>query len=122
MADDGNTGRDARGRFALGNAGGPGAPRGRRDELRKAAEDAVTPEHAAALMRRAARMGLEGNLTAIKLVLDRACGRPAESSEDQGAVPIELPGLKSAAECSLAIERVIEALCDGSRSAQRLRR
>jgi len=43
-------GRDHGGRFAKGNPGGPGGPRKRSFELRRAAEEAVTPEHVQALV------------------------------------------------------------------------
>ena len=36
-----DNGRDERGRFTLGNPGGPGGPRRRASELRRAAEEAV---------------------------------------------------------------------------------
>ena len=40
-----SNGRDATGRFTEGNAGGPGGARRRSSELRRAAEEAITPEH-----------------------------------------------------------------------------
>ena len=83
MTDGGeNTGRDNRGRFMVGNAGGPGVPRRRTFELRRAAEEAITPEHVAATVRKATRMGLEGDLAAMRLVFDRTCGRATEASVD----------------------------------------
>ena len=42
-----NPGRDQRGRFGAGNPGGKGGPHRRAAELRRAAEEAVTPEHVA---------------------------------------------------------------------------
>ncbi len=47
--------RDHRGRFAAGNQGGPGRRRGHANALRRAAEEAISPEHVAAIMRRATR-------------------------------------------------------------------
>ena len=51
--DEMESGRDRTGRFAKGNQGGPGRPRGSGNALRRAAEEAVTPEHVAAIIRRA---------------------------------------------------------------------
>ena len=48
-------------------------------ELRGAAEDAITPDHVAAMARKATRMGLEGDLSAMRLVFERTCGRVADS-------------------------------------------
>ncbi len=74
MTDSGeNNERDERGRFAVGNPGGPGGPRRRTSELRRAAEEAITPEYVAAMVRKATRMGLEGNLAAMRLVFERTC-------------------------------------------------
>ena len=47
-----NEDRDVRGRFAQGNRGGPGGPRRRASELRRAAEDAISPEHIQAMIRK----------------------------------------------------------------------
>jgi len=58
------TERDEKGRFAQGNSGGPGRPKGRGYELQRAAQEAVTAEHLTAMMRKAMRLALEGNLSA----------------------------------------------------------
>jgi hypothetical protein len=47
-----------------------------------AAQEAITPEHVAALMRVAPRHGLQGNLAAIRLLLDRARGRVPDGTPD----------------------------------------
>src|SRR5690606_37661206 len=92
---DNNTsnGRDERGRFTFGNPGGRGGPRRRSSELRRAAEDAITPEHVAAMVRKATRMGLEGNLTAMRLVFERTCGRAADAPIEAEPLGISLPRL-----------------------------
>jgi hypothetical protein len=109
-----NKDRDAQGRFAQGNRGGPGGSRRQSSELRRAAEEAVTPEHVQALMRKALRMGLEGNLPAMRLVLERACGRPAETPTAGEPLSIELPRLTTVADCNRAIEKVIDAVVKGT--------
>ena len=102
--------RQANGRFAKGNPGGPGGARKRSFVLREAAESAITPEHVAALMRKALRMGLEGNLTAMRLVLDRSCGRPADVATSAEPLDLALPPMGTAKECSAALEQVANAL------------
>jgi len=109
-----NSGRDALGRFTLGNPGGPGGPRRRASELRRAAEEAITPEHVAAIVRKATRMGLEGDIAAMKLVLERTCGRAAQAPAETEALGIELPELRTADDCNTAIGRVIDSLCAGT--------
>lgn len=106
--------RDDRGRFAPGNRGGPGRPRGHREELRRAAEAVVTREHIEALMRRILRSGLEGNLSAAQFVWDRVCGKPTEAPPETAPADIELPELRTAADCMKAIDRLIAAIRDGT--------
>ncbi len=114
MSDHGaDNGRDPSGRFGKGNPGGPGGARKRSFVMREAAETAITPEHVAALMRRALRMGLEGDLAAIRTVLDRVCGRPADVSTSAEPLDFKLPPLGTAKECSTALEQVAAALCEG---------
>ena len=115
MTDDGESnGRDEQGRFAVGNAGGPGGPRRRTSELRRAAEDAITPEHVAAMVRKATRMGLEGDLGAMRLVFERTCGRSAQAPVDAEPVDVTLPSLRTAENCNTAIERLIDGICAGT--------
>lgn len=109
-----DSGRDERGRFALGNPGGPGGSRRRAYVLRRAAEDAITPEHIAALVRKATRMGLEGNLGAMRLVFDRTSGRAAEVPSEAEPLAILLPRLRTAADCGVATDRILQAICDGA--------
>lgn len=114
MTDVGeNNGRDERGRFAKGNPGGPGGPRRRQSELRRAAEDAITTDHVAAMVRKATRMGLEGNLQAMRLVFERTCGRAGDSPVEAEPLGISLPRLRTAADCNAAMELLIDGLCEG---------
>jgi hypothetical protein len=106
--------RNSQGQFAPGNRGGPGRPRGRANALRRAAEDAVSPEHIGAITRRAVRMALEGNLSAMKFVFDRTCGKPVEGPSEAVASEVMLPNLTTAASCAAALDRIAEGLCSGA--------
>jgi len=74
MADAADTnGRDSNGRFAAGNPGGPGGSRRRSSELRRAVEEAISPEHIAAMttlieaeMKAGVLLGTEGCLPSMK--------------------------------------------------------
>jgi hypothetical protein len=109
-----NDGRDTNGRFAQGNPGGPGGSRRRASELRRAAEDAITPEHIAAMIRKATRMGLEGNLSAMRLVFERTSGRAADAPTEAEPVDLALPRLRTAADCNAAIEKLVDGICKGT--------
>ena len=106
--------RDRGGRFAKGNPGGPGRPRGSGNALRRAAEEAVTPEHVAAIIRRATRMALEGDIAAMRIVLERVCGRPHEAPAQGFELDLDLPNLRTAENCSHAIDLLLDAICRGS--------
>ena len=110
--DDAASHRDTNGRFTQGNPGGPGGPRRRACELRRAAEEAVTPEMVQAAMRKCAMLALQGNLPALRLFLERTLGRVAEAPTGE---PLDLapPKLRTAAECSAALQLVAEAMCEG---------
>ncbi len=115
MTDGGETNdRDERGRFAAGNPGGPGGPRRRPSELRRAAEEAITPEHVAAMVRKATRLGLEGNLAAMRLVFERTCGRSAQAPPEAEPIDLSIPRLLTAEDCNIAIQRLIDGICSGS--------
>ncbi len=114
MADGADSERDDRGRFATGNRGGPGGSRRRSFVLRRAAEEAITEEHVEAMVRKATRMGLEGNLAAIKLVLDRVCGKPVDAPTKPEPMEFRLPRLRTVEECNAAIDRLMDGLCEGA--------
>ena len=90
--------RDERGRFAAGNPGGPGGSRRRPSELRRAAEEAITPEHVAAMVRKATKMGLEGNLGAMRLVFERTCGRSAQAPVEAEPIDLSIPQARAGKE------------------------
>ena len=107
--------RNGDGRFAAGNGGGPGRPKGRRTtELQRAAQEAVTPEHVSALVRVALKQGLQGNLQAVRLVLDRTCGRVPDASVEAVALDIDLPNLRTSEACMAAIDKLAAAVTAGS--------
>lgn len=69
--------RDGRGRFAHGNAGGPGNPAGGQSErLRHALMAAVTPDDIAAALIAQAKTG---DVAAVRELLNRTLGRPTDA-------------------------------------------
>lgn len=69
--------RLSNGRFAPGNAGGPGNPHFRRvASLRSAMLKSITDEDIAAIINRMIEAAKEGDLNAAKLILSYAIGRP----------------------------------------------
>ncbi len=75
-ADD--NGRDARGRFAAGNPGGPGNPFARRvAELRSVLLESVTKEDMQFIAGQLVVMARTGDLAAIKLLFQYVVGKPA---------------------------------------------
>ncbi len=73
-----NHGRDARGRFAAGNPGGPGNPFARRvAELRSVLLECVTKEDMQFITCQLVEMARTGDLAAIKLLFQYVVGKPA---------------------------------------------
>jgi hypothetical protein len=73
---------DAKGRFARGNAGGPGNPFGRQvAELRKTLLVVVTPERFRTLVDSLVTRAANGDNVAAKLVLQYTLGKPAAAVE-----------------------------------------
>src|SRR5579883_1833328 len=69
--------RDAKGRFARGNTGGPGNPFARQTaKLRQAALEAVTEEDIRAAMRVLKEKALQGDVAALKLLFAYTIGKP----------------------------------------------
>jgi hypothetical protein len=81
-------GRDASGRFAPGNPGGPGAIAHERTkragELRQALHAAVTPEDMAAIARALIDKAKSGDVAAARELLDRIIGRPTPAPTPEG--------------------------------------
>jgi hypothetical protein len=71
--------RDAKGRFAAGNRGGPGNPFARHlAELRKELFDAAETDAVCDVARKMIERACSGDVAAAKLVLQYTLGRPAE--------------------------------------------
>ncbi len=73
-----HNGRDARGRFAAGNCGGPGNPFARRvAESRQVLHECCSPEDMRAIGGQLVAMAKTGDKAAIKLLLQYHVGKPA---------------------------------------------
>ena len=73
-------GRDASGRFAPGNKGGPGNPFARKvGQLRAALLETVTEDDMRAVAAKLVQMARGGNLPAIRELLERTLGKPVEA-------------------------------------------
>ena len=115
MADTQRTnGRDARGRFAHGNPGGPGNPALRRAAaLQQAVRDAVTPKDLRAVLGKLVEQAKDGDHQAARIVLDRAVGKPREEREEATRWTFATPDLASAAGCAKGAGAVLKALARG---------
>ncbi len=80
QAKDGDNGRDVRGRFVKGNAGGPGNPFNRRlAAMRAAMSKCVTKEDIRDLTGVLLAKARDGDLMALKLVFMYSIGRPTDA-------------------------------------------
>jgi hypothetical protein len=76
---NGANGRDARGRFAKGNTGGPGNPyAAAAAQFRAAIFAAVTAEDVRAIVKKMVELAKAGDLVAARLIFDRTVGPPVE--------------------------------------------
>jgi hypothetical protein len=98
------TDRDRNGRFQRGN---PGRPKGARHKATVAAL-ALLDGEAEALTRRAIELALQGDVTALRLTLERIVS-PARDTP----VAFPLPPMTSAAAASNAMAAVLEATATG---------
>lgn len=101
-----NTGRKPDGTFAPGNSLG-GKPKGARHKVTLAVEKLLEGE-AEALTRKAIEKALEGDMTAIRLCLDRVC--PPRKDRP---VALEIPNVETPQASVEAIGAVIEAVGEG---------
>ena len=77
---NGPNGRDQGGRFVAGNPGGPGNPYGVHvARLRAAMLAAVSEQDMTAIIARLVQLAKDGDVRAIKELLDRTLGRPVEA-------------------------------------------
>ncbi|MEM6355214.1 MAG: DUF5681 domain-containing protein [Pseudomonadota bacterium] len=98
-------GRDERGRFAKGN---PGRPPGTRTKATRAVE-ALLDGEAEALTRTAIEAALGGDVTALRLCLERIAPVRKDSP-----VAVALPEMKTAGDASEAMGQVVNQVADGS--------
>jgi hypothetical protein len=98
------TGRDGAGRFTSGN---PGRPRGARHKATVAAL-ALLDGEADRLTRKAVEVALTGDVTALRLCLERI----APPRKD-APVTFDLPPMRSAGDAAKAAGAVLEAVAEG---------
>lgn len=102
-----NTG-EIQGRFKPGTSGNPaGKPRGARHKTTLAVQSLLDGE-AEGLTRKAIEMAQGGDITALRLCLDRIAPARRDST-----VQMEMPPVTNAADSSRAVAAVLEAVANG---------
>jgi hypothetical protein len=87
---NGSNGRDDRGRFAKGNAGGPGNPYAHRvATLRNTIVNSVSEEDLAGIIRGLVDSAKKGDVQAAKVVLAYTVGAPRSHDDIQGELDQE---------------------------------
>lgn len=77
---NGSNGRDERGRFTAGNAGGPGNPHAAQvGRLRSALVSAVTEEDMREVITALVDKAKAGSIAAARVLFDRVLGKPVEA-------------------------------------------
>jgi hypothetical protein len=90
------TGRETNGRFAKGNAGGPGNPYARQvAALRRALLQLVTEEEIIAIARALLEQAKKGNVSAAKLLFSYTLGQPAKAVDPDRLPAHELDTLNA---------------------------
>jgi len=116
--DKPNPDRDAKGRFLLGNPGGPGNPYMKRvASYQEALQEAVTTEEFKKVVKRLVALAIEGDVAASKVVLDRCLGKVQAIIQEE-AISFQLPPIESAADLPKATGAIAEALSDGRLTPQ----
>jgi hypothetical protein len=111
-----NGDRDARGRFAPGNGGGPGNPHAKATaRLRAALMRAITPGDVEAAIAQLVVKAREGDLAAIKELLDRGIGRAQQAREP---IALDVGQVESIAGAAAAAGRILEGLASGELSGE----
>lgn len=109
-----DNGRDARGRFATGNPGGPGNPYGKRcAELRAAVLEAVGPEDLREVVARILDSAKGGDLAAAKLLLERTLGKVPAAPQDAPEAQVDLPHLATTTDTVEAANAILAAMGEG---------
>lgn len=101
---DRKSGRNSDGTFRAGN---PGKPKGTRNKATRAAL-AILEGEAEALTRRAVELALDGDRTALRLVLERVLPPRRDAP-----VLVDLPSMTTAADASRTSVAVLEAAAAG---------
>lgn len=96
--------RNPDGTFAQGN---PGRPRGARHRITRAVEELLEGE-AEGITRKAVEMALEGDVTAMRLCLERIA--PAKKD---APVRFDLPEMTTAEDATKAAQAVLRAVSEG---------
>jgi hypothetical protein len=108
MTKPDNTGRKQAGRFAKGKSGNPeGRPRGTRNSTTVALESLLDGQ-AQALTQKAIELALTGDLTALRICLDRIM--PPRKDRH---VPFAFPKIAKAADAVTAAAAIVEAVAAG---------
>ncbi len=91
---NGDTDRDAKGRFVPGNAGGPGSPYAQAvAQLRRAVYERATPERMAEVVDAMVQRAIDGDTAAARLLLERTLGPVRPTAE-----PVPALGFRCVAE------------------------
>ncbi|MEX0655535.1 MAG: hypothetical protein WD151_15545 [Phycisphaeraceae bacterium] len=90
---NGANGRDARGRFVKGNAGGPGNPHIQKvAKLKAVMLEAVTQKDLRAIVKVLIEKARAGDVTAAREVMDRCFGKPSQSVELEADATLRAQG------------------------------
>ncbi len=107
-----NTGRKQDGRFRKGVSGHPqGRPRGARNRATRLAE-ALLEDEAVALVRQAIDLAKAGDVTALRLCLERLIPRRVERS-----IEFELPTISEPKDAVAALSQIMEGVGRGELTA-----
>ena len=109
--------REANGRFAKGNAGGPGNP-GFRRLYSQMLHEVLTPDRFKLLIATALKEAVERkNMRALKFLVDRVLGTPRSEALPGGG--LDMPsGLDSAAEVAKAANALLQGVASGQLSPE----
>jgi hypothetical protein len=109
-----NNGRDPKGRFAKGYAGGPGRPANgfarQTAALRRVALAVVTEAEARAIFEALLKKARDGDVAAAKLLLAYAVGRPGAAADPDALDFDELRLYEKAIETTLTLPSALNAL------------
>jgi len=106
-----NGGRDKRGRFVTGCAGGPGNPHLKHlASLQSAVRDAVSPDDLRGVLRKLVALAGSGDVHAARVLLDRCLGKPNPEARH---IAFELPSLGSSSDILAAFVAVAQSVASG---------